>query len=194
MKTGILGGTFDPIHVGHLIIAEVVRSDFPLDRILFMPTANPPHKKDLKLTDKNIRLRMVELAICKSPYFVVLDEEIKRGGISYTIETIKQLKSLELWSEDELYLILGADSLIDLKTWKDPEDIIKSINILVVARPGYDIRKADERFRRHTIIIHSPLIDISSSEIRQRIKEDKSIHYLVPDKVEAFIQKEGLYR
>lgn len=193
MKTGLFGGTFDPIHIGHLIIAETVRSDFVLDRVLFIPAQIPPNKVNRILSAAQIRLKMVELAIDGYSYFDVSDVEIQRGGVSYTVETVHWFKETEEWGKDELFLIVGSDSLLEMKSWKDPGGILQKIQTLVVGRPGFDIEKAEESFRRRVKRVYTPFINISSTEIRQRVRSGKSIHYWVPEKVEVYIRKKGLY-
>ena len=193
MKIGLFGGTFDPIHFGHLIVAETVRSDFGLDRILFIPAAIPPHKIKTSLSPASLRLAMVKLALEKVPYFEASDIEIKRGGISYTVDTVRWFWESDDWEGNEFYLLIGSDSLLELGTWKDPDKILERIPILVMGRPGFDFEKAEKRFQKKIVPVEVPLIDISSSEIRRRVKERKSIRYWVPEKVEKYIKQKGLY-
>lgn len=193
MRTGIFGGTFDPIHMAHLTIAETLKSDFPLDRILFIPAFNPPHKERVVGCPED-RFRMVQLAIQDNPNFFISDIELERGSISYTIDTISLLNQSEKWCNDEFFLIIGADSLIEIETWKQPEQILNRLTTLVIERPGFDIQELNEKYRQKVILVPAPFIDISSSTIRKRIHENKSIRYWIHEKVEAYIHENGLYR
>lgn len=194
MRVGIFGGTFDPIHVGHLIVAETVRSDFPLDRVVFLPAALPPHKEAQDVTPAELRLRMCRAAIDGCTGFDVSDLEIRSGGVSYTIDIVYRMSASEEWKKHELYLLLGMDSLVDLGTWKDPEALLRRIPVLVAGRPGSDASDADPSFLRSVTFVEAPMIDISSSEIRRRVREGRSIRHRVPDGVEALIREQGLYR
>jgi len=193
MRIGLFGGTFDPIHIAHLIVAETVRSDFSLDRIFFIPAALPPHKGRKRLTPIRARLEMLHLAVEGQSGFFVSDVEMQRGEVSYTIDTVRWFQEREEWAGDDFYLILGGDSLLELGTWKDPEQILDTIPILVVRRPGFDMDRVEERFLKRVVFVNAPFVAISSTEIRQRVHEGKSIRYWVPDKVEAYIRREGLY-
>ncbi len=193
MKIGLFGGTFDPIHFGHLIIAETVRSDFGLDRILFIPAAVSPHKAKTSLSPAPLRLTMVELALENTLYFEASDVEIKRGGFSYTVETVQWFQESDNWKGNEFYLLIGSDSLLELGTWKDPDKILGKIPILVMERPGFDSGKAEKQFQKRIVPVKVLFIDISSSEIRRRVKEGKSIRYWVPEKVEEYIRQKRLY-
>ncbi len=193
MRTGLFGGTFDPIHTGHLIVAETVRSDFKLDRILFIPAEKPPHKRDSYLSPSTVRLKMVELAISRHPNFEISDVEIQRGGTSYTVDTVRWFLESKEWRKDVLYLIVGSDSLLEMETWRDSTIILEKIQTLVVERPGFDWEKGDKRFLKKVTLVQIPLVDISSTEIRRRVREGKSIRYWVPEKVENYIQRKGLY-
>ena len=166
-----------------------MRSDFPLDRIIFIPAGIPPHKEDGVLSAAKVRVEMVKAAIEGYPYFEISEWEIRRKKVSYTIDTIRHF----LQWEDELFLIIGADCLLELDTWKDPEWILGEIQTLVVGRPSFKIEDGEERFRKGVTFVQTPLIEISSSEIRQRIRGGKSIRNWVPDKVEEYIRQKGLY-
>ena len=194
MRIGLFGGTFDPLHIGHLIIAETVHSDFSLDQIIFIPAAVSPHKVGKNLSPADIRLEMVRRTIDHCTHFNVSDVEIQNEKISYTVDTVRWFREAEQWHHDELYLLIGSDSFLELNTWKDPELILEQVHMLVVGRPGFEIQTVEERFRDNVTIIDGPLIDISSSEIRQRVQLGKSIRYWVPDCVEKIISQKGLYR
>ena len=199
MRIGLIGGTFNPIHHGHLILSEYVRENFQLDKVIFIPTGLPPHKAELAVENPEIRLEMARLGIESNCFFNVSDIETYREGISYTIDTIMELKKLHL--NDQLYFIIGADSLFQLPTWKDYEKLISTTNIIVVNRPGGDnnliedkIKEYEDLFGGNIIEVKSPLIEISSSDIRNRVKNGKSIKYLVPQKVEEYILQKSMYK
>ena len=194
MKIGLFGGTFDPIHIGHLVLAETVCNDVGLDQIVFILSGNPPHKNQQYLSHSQLRLDMVKLAIKKNPLFEVSDIEVRNKKISYTIDTIQWFQNTPGWKGNFFYLLIGADSLLDIGTWKEPEKILNQIKTLVVSRPGYDMECVDEVFRRRVTFIDTPYIGISSSEIRQRVHTNRSIRYWVPREVESYIYNKGLYR
>ena len=188
MKIGILGGTFNPIHIGHLILAEETREKIGLDKIIFIPTYFPPHKEGSDIAKASHRLAMVKLATSDNPKFSVSDLEIKRDGRSYTIDTIKELKAL--YPQDELNFIIGSDLLEYLDEWKDLDEIIKLVKFIVATRPGYPL----EKIPVHIATIPIRAVDISGFEIRKAVKENKSFRYLVPLRVYDYINKERLYR
>ena len=199
MKIGLIGGTFNPIHHGHLILSEYVRENFQLDKVIFIPTGLPPHKSATVVEKPEIRLEMTKLAIERNQFFSVSDIETYREGISYTIDTITELKNL--YPNDQLYFLIGADSLFELPTWKYYDKLISKTNIIVVNRPGgannligAKIKEYEDQFGGSIIEVKSPLIDISSSDIRNRVKDGKSIKYLVPNNVEEFILQKNLYK
>lgn len=188
MRIGILGGTFNPVHIGHLILAEEAREKLGLDRIIFVPTALPPHKEDLNIAPASDRLKMIKLAIGGNKYFTVSDMEIKRQGRSYTIDTLNELK--RRYGKDELYFIIGSDLLKYLDEWKDLAQIIKMVKFLAATRPGYPLEQIPNYIQ--TLAIRA--VDVSGFEVRQCVRENKSFRYLVPDKVFGYINKKGLYR
>jgi nicotinate-nucleotide adenylyltransferase len=188
MKVGILGGTFNPIHIGHLILAEEVREKLGLQKIIFVPTYLPPHKDNSDIAPPAQRFAMVKLAIKGSKYFLASDMEIKRDGRSYTIDTLKEFKIR--YPQDELYFIIGSDLLKYLNDWKDLDEIIKMVKFIVATRPGYPL----ERIPSHIATIPIRAVDVSAFEIRQAIKENRSFRYLVPDAVFKYINKKRLYR
>lgn len=198
MKIGLMGGTFNPIHMGHLIISEFLRITFPLDKVIFIPSGNPPHKNN-DIAESDHRIAMVKLATNSNPFFEVSSIELKRIGKSYTIDTVKKIKAL--YPDDELYFIIGSDSLLDLTTWKDFESLVTNINFLICGRPENTeesiIRKVEEltkKYNSNIIYIKGPLVEISSTLIRDRIKDEKSFKYLVPEKVENYIYENNLYK
>lgn len=188
MKIGILGGTFNPIHIGHLILAEEVREKLKLDRIIFVPTYLPPHKDNSDIALAKDRYNMIRLAIKKNKYFFVSNIEIKRNGKSYTIDTIKEFN--KVYPEDELYFITGSDLLKYLDDWKDLNDIIKMVKFIVATRPGYPLEKIPSYIA--TVAIRA--VDVSAFEIREAVKENKSFRYLVPETVFNYINKKRLYK
>ena len=188
MKIGILGGTFNPIHLGHLILAEEVREKLKLDKVIFVPTYLPPHKDNSEIAQASARLAMIKLAIKGNRYFLASDIEIKRDGRSYTIDTMREFK--RLYPEDELYFIIGSDLLKYLDDWKDLEEIIKMVRFIVATRPGYPL----EKIPSHISTVSIRAVDISGFEIRKAIKENKSFRYLVPESVRKYIHKKRLYR
>ncbi len=188
MKIGILGGTFNPVHIGHLILAEEAREKLGLDKIIFVPAALPPHKDNLNIAPANDRLKMLKLAIKGNKFFAVSDIETKRQGRSYTIDTLKELK--DKFSHDELYFIIGSDLLKYLNEWKDLGQIIKMVKFLAATRPGYPLQQLPPYIQ--TLAIRA--VDISGFEVRAQVKGNKSFRYLVPDKVFDYINKRKLYK
>ena len=192
MKIGVFGGTFNPPHLGHLIVAESARETLNLDKVFFIPCGSPPHKSSRSLIDSDRRMEMVTLAISGHRSFELSDLEIQRGGKSYTVDTLRVLTSL--YPRSELYLLIGIDNLLDLHTWKEPEEIFALSEVVAINRPGFDPADVRKDYLRRVTFLRSPNIDISSSEIRRKAKMGKSIRYLVPSAVEAYIAKHGAYR
>lgn len=193
MRIGILGGTFDPPHIAHLIFAQMVAEEEDLEKILFVLANLPPHKLSEPLSAVEHRLKMLELSLESNKLFDISDEEIKRGGISYSIDTIRSIKNRYSIGKEETIFIIGSDSLIELDTWKDPESILKESTVVVIKRYGYPVRKAREEYLRKVKMISLPQIDISSSEIRNRVRRGLSINYLVLPPVVDYIKRKGLY-
>jgi nicotinate-nucleotide adenylyltransferase len=189
MKIGILGGTFNPIHIGHLILAEEALSKLKLDKVVFVPTYIPPHKNIEGSIKPQDRLAMVELAIAGNPEFAVSSFEIGSKKTSYSIETLKEFR--KVYGEDAaLYFITGSDLLKDLFSWKNVNDIFKMSKFIVANRPGYPVTDVPKEVE--TVVI-TP-IEVSSEDIRRRVREGRSIRYLVPDKVRAFVVRHNLYK
>ncbi|MEM7456122.1 MAG: nicotinate-nucleotide adenylyltransferase [Planctomycetota bacterium] len=203
MRIGIFGGSFDPIHYGHLILAEHCLHQASLDEVWFIPAATAPHKeRGATMTDRQ-RTETIKMAIGGHPQFVFSDIEIKRGGISYTVDTLSEIK--EQRPEDELLLLIGKDSLDGFNTWKEPRRICELAVPVVVSRPSSGDGKPDltllekyvsperfQLFQQHTV--QSPLIEISSSEIRRRFESGESSRYLLPRGVEKYIETAGIYQ
>jgi nicotinate-nucleotide adenylyltransferase len=187
MKIGILGGTFNPIHIGHLILAEEAREKLGLDRIVFVPTHLPPHKDNSDIAPAMARFSMVRQAIKGNKHFDVSDIEIRRDGRSYTIDTIRALKLK--FPKDDLYFIIGSDLLTYLDAWKDLGEIIKMVKFIAATRPGYPLEKIPSYIQ--TVPIRA--VDVSGFEVRQCVKENKSFRYLVPESVYKFIVRRKLY-
>ncbi len=192
-RIGIMGGTFDPIHYGHLVTAEEVRVKFGLTDVFFVPSGNPPHKLDREVTHPEHRYLMTVLATVTNLFFSVSRIEIDREGPSYAIDTIAQFKSFA--GEDvDLYFITGADAFLSMDKWYKADELLKMCNFVAATRPGYPIEKLDTRFSRFIEIVEVPALSISSTDIRGRVKEGRSIKYLLPEAVEDYIFKNGLYR
>lgn len=185
-KIGILGGTFNPIHNGHLEIAKAAMEEFELSRVIFLTSGNPPHKKDRKILDAAIRHIMVKKAIENIDGFFACDYEVKKGDYSYTVNTLRHFK--ELYPEDEIYFIIGGDSLRDFDKWYKPEEIVRLCKLLVYDRDGGE---KDSDFAAQ---IHGKRIEISSTKIREMIKRGEDISGLVPDAVSGFIKRNNLYQ
>jgi len=199
-KIGISGGTFNPIHIGHLIIAETVRDKFGLDKVLFIPSGMPPHKNLGSVVCAEKRFDMVQRAVEGNPYFVASRIEIDRKGYTYTVDTMKKLR--EIYGNDtSLYYIIGADVLNDLLSWRSFEEVFKICEFIAVLRPGNDKKAFYNQMEylkdTYGVKIHfidAPLIEISSTEIRGRVKQGRSIKYLVPESVEEYIESNKLYK
>ncbi|MFL2078134.1 nicotinate-nucleotide adenylyltransferase [Marinilactibacillus psychrotolerans] len=185
-KIGVLGGTFNPPHLGHLIIADQVRDQLGLEKIIFLPSANPPHAKGKTTIDAKHRVRMVEKAIELESQFELDFTEINRGGKSFTFDTIKSLT--EQNPDIEYYFIIGADMVEDLPSWYKIDELVNLVQIVAVNRPQYSVETAFP-----LIFIDVPNIEISSSTIRQKISDQCSVKFLLPDKVLEYIEAEGLY-
>ena len=198
MKIGIMGGTFDPIHLGHLATAEAVRELFTLDEILFIPAARPPHKLGRKISNEIHRLAMTRLATRSNKFFKVSDMELKRTGLSYTLDTIDELHKT-FGSETELFFIIGADSLADLSRWHEAKKLVEKCHFIATTRQGIDIDFSAVRNYfgaaaiEHIHCVTTPGLEISSTDLRERIKSGRSIKYLVPEIVEEYILREELY-
>jgi len=194
MSICLFGGTFDPPHNGHIRIAASVREQLQIDTVLFIPAFIPPHKQRRSLSSTDDRLAMLKLAIAGNAGFEISEIETRRQGVSYSIDTIRAIKQARNLKRDELYFLIGADSLLELHLWKDPEKILTESRVLVAARPNFDLSRVRPDFRSKVEIIESPLMDISSSLIRERIKEGHSIRELVPPAVAAYIIEQRLYQ
>lgn len=198
-KVGIMGGTFNPIHNGHLFLAEHAYEQARLDYVLFMPTMNPPHKAGMTVAPAEHRINMVRQAIANNPKFVLSDLELKRPGITYTSDTLSVLKDEE--PDTEYYFIVGADSLMMMKYWMDPQTVFNLSTIVAGAREQSTQEQLEEqaRYLENTyngkiILLDMPLMEISSEYIRERLDGGNSIRYYVPDEVITYINENNLYR
>ena len=194
INIGLFGGTFDPVHIGHMIWAERVRELLGLEKVIFMPAGSPPHKHLPAVSDRRLRYQMVEAAISGNPYFELSPLEVKARRISFTVETLTELRRLYPDPDYELFLIIGADSLLDLENWKSPDRLFDFARVVVMNRPGFTLDQVESRYRRKIIFVEEPLIGISSTDIRRRVRNGDSIRYLVPENVEKFIREHGLYQ
>ncbi len=197
-KTGIMGGTFNPIHIGHLLLAENAKEAFGLDEILFVPSGLPYMKNGIEIADKWMRLEMTRLAVSDNPAFVLSSAEVEREGNSYTWETLELLREKE--PETEFFFIEGADSLFAMESWKNPEIIFRDCTILAAVRDGKDdddlreqIARLEKKYGARIGLIGMKEISFSSTDIRERIRNGRSIRYMVPDKVIEYIKKYRLY-
>lgn len=198
MRTGILGGTFDPPHIGHLLIAEESRSRLELDLVLFIPARQPPHKLNHPVTAFEHRLNMLRLALDSNPFFTLSLVEAERPGPSYTVDTLRELREKSS-AGDELYFIMGSDSLVELPTWHEPQELIRLCYLAVLRRPGFepDLKALEEiipGLTSRVVFIPAPPFEISSTEIHTRCEEGADIRYLVPNGVAGYIDEHGLYR
>lgn len=198
IKTGIMGGTFNPIHIGHLIAAEEVYLQLKLDRIVFIPTGNPPHKIKAEVVSSRERYEMTALAINKNDKFILSDIETNRKGLCYSYDTL--LKLNKLYPDNEFYFIIGFDTLKDLDSWKNICEVFKMCKFAVVNRENKEFEMIEEikskkaTYGADIVMVHIPSIDISSTDIRNRIKKGQSIRYMVPDEVYNYIIENRLYR
>lgn len=198
-KIGIMGGTFDPIHIGHLVTAEAVRIEYLLDKVIFIPAANPPHKQDQQVTPAMHRYIMTVMATNSNPYFFVSDIELERPGLSYTIDTVTRLIG-RFGAQTDFYCITGADAIQELPTWEKVHELLALCHFIAATRPGC-ISTLDDvityfgsQGRKRIHRLATPELEISSTDIRDRVKNGLSIKYIVPESVETYILKEGLYR
>jgi nicotinate-nucleotide adenylyltransferase len=198
-RVGVLGGTFDPIHYGHLAAAEECRVALELDVVLFMPAGQPPHKRRLSVSSAVDRVRMVELAIGSNRHFALSRIDVDRAGPSYTVGALDQLRR-ELGPESQLWFVMGADSLADILTWREPERLLQLARLAVVNRPGAP-DPAPERLeaelpgaRARIDVVEIPDLAISATDLRRRVAKGRPIKYQLPEAVEQYVQERGLYR
>lgn len=199
IKKAIFGGTFDPIHNGHIHIAYEALYKLNLDEIIFMPSGNPPHKLENEITDAAVRYDMVTKAVEKEPKFVVSDYEINSSDLSYTYKTLCHFNEIE--KNTEWYFLTGLDCLMDIEHWNNPEGIFKLCKFIVFNRPGFNMdsvriqrENVEKKYSAHIIFLDAPLLDISSTGIRENIKMGRNVSYLISETVYDIIRKYNLYR
>lgn len=199
LKTGVFGGTFDPVHIGHLAVAERVRSDLSLDRVILVPTNKSPFKLGQVTSSGEHRLNMLRLATRDNPHFTASDIELRRGGTSYTVDTLEALNNL--YPNDEFYFIMGMDSFLELNGWKDVGRLVELSQLVVVTRPGYELPREQRKLLalpaevwRRTRFLEVPGLDIAATEIRDRLNKGQSVRYLLVPEVESYIHENGIYR
>jgi len=199
---GLMGGTFDPIHLGHLLTAEEVRIQFGLDQVIFVPSGNPPHKGARRISDQEHRYLMTVLATIANPYFTVsrFELELAPGTVSYTIDTVRYFHEY-FRNKCRLYFITGADAILEILTWKDYRELLSICTFIAVTRPGYGLDKLTETIAGSCPealpaihLLEIPAVAISSTLIRRRVAEGKSVKYMAPESVAQYIVKSGLYR
>ncbi|MGY0372431.1 nicotinate-nucleotide adenylyltransferase [Clostridium sp. JNZ J1-5] len=198
-RKGIFGGTFDPIHNGHLHVAYEALYDLGLDKIIFVPSGNPPHKTEKLVTDSEIRYELVKKAIEDEKRFDVSSYEIHKSGLSYTYETLEHFNKIE--PDTEWYFITGTDCLMELNSWKNINRILNSCRFVVFNRSGYNRseimeqkKQLEKKYNAEIVYLDIPILDISSTNIRNKIREEKNISYLIPKKVERLLEKMNLYK
>ena len=198
MNIGVLGGTFDPVHKGHLIVAEEAKTRLNLDEVIFVPAGQPWLKADIPISPAEHRLQMLRLAIADKPHFKLSTIEIERAGASYSVDTIAELQG-QLGNGDELFFILGWDSLAELSQWREPKRLIKMCYLVAVPRPGYPrpklkaLEASIPGISQRVMLLDEPYIDISASAIRDRVARGLSVRHLVPEAVNRYIKEHGLY-
>ena len=193
MKTCLFGGTFDPPHFGHLIVAQTIFEAEHFDKIVFVPAHIPPHKKEQKISSVALRLEMLKIATKDNPNFEISDIELKRGGISYSLETIHTYKEQTGLDREDLYYLIGSDSLKQFQTWQNPKAILEECQLIVAIRPGFRPSDIPNWILAKVQFANIPRIEISSTQIRARWVEDKTIRYMVTQPVWTYINKHNLY-
>ncbi|MBN1193434.1 MAG: nicotinate-nucleotide adenylyltransferase [Coriobacteriia bacterium] len=190
-----MGGTFDPVHYGHLVAAEEALVQFNLDRVVFMPTGEPARKSDRRVTPAEHRYLMTVIATASNPDFTVSRLEVDRPGVTYTVDTMMQLRTIH-GPETELFFITGADAVLDILTWKDSDSLADVCTLIAATRPGYDLCRFEQKpgpgaLRVETMEV--PALAISSTDIRSRVAAHKPVRYLLPEAVAAYVRKNRLY-
>jgi len=193
VKTCLFGGTFDPPHFGHLIVAQTIFEAEHFDKIVFVPAHIPPHKNERKISSVALRLEMLKIATMDNPNFEISDIELKRGGISYSLETIHTYKEQTGLDREDLYYLIGSDSLKQFQTWQNPKAILEECQLIVAIRPGFRPSDIPNWILAKVQFANIPRIEISSTQIRARWVEDKTIRYMVTQPVWTYINKHNLY-
>jgi len=195
-KLGVMGGTFDPIHYGHLVTAEEALQQFDLDEIVFVPTGRPWMKEHGEVSPAEDRYLMTVIATASNPRFRVSRMEVDRDGPTYTVDTLRRLKD-EAGDAVDLFFVTGADAVLEIFQWKEPQDLFDLAHFIAATRPGYDIASFEAHApERHpgVTVMNIPALAISSTDIRERVQQGRPIRYLVPEGVNSYVQKAGLYR
>ena len=195
LRLGLMGGAFDPIHFGHLFIAEAAAEKFGLDKVLFVPSGRPPHKRRLGSAGAEDRYAMTKLAIASNPKFAISHIELDRTGYSYSVDTVSAFLQ-EFGMDTQIYFITGADAILDVATWYEAEKLLYMCRFIAATRPGFDLNgllKLPEHWREKISQMETPLLEISSTDIRSRVAEGRTIKYLLPEEVEEYIYSHGLY-
>ena len=195
-RLGVMGGTFDPIHYGHLVTAEEALWQFDLNEVVFVPTGQPWMKADREVTQVEHRYLMTVIATASNPRFSVSRIEVDRAGPTYAVDTLQELRRM---AEDniELYFITGADAMLEILQWKDPEEVLSLAHVIAATRPGYDLPRFEEKApagHPRVSVMQIPALSISSTDIRRRVREGEPIRYLLPEGVHTYIRRTGLYR
>jgi nicotinate-nucleotide adenylyltransferase len=193
-RIGVMGGTFDPVHYGHLFAAEAARTEAGLDRVIFVPSGSPPHKSYHAMAPAEDRFEMTRLAIAGNPYFEISRVETDRRGASYTAETLEAVSRGS--GGADLFLITGLDAALDIPNWYEPLKILSLCTVIVVARPGYirdKIGMLDDVLRKSLLLLDTGMIDVSATDIRNRAREGRCVRYMTPDAVWKYIMEKNLY-
>jgi nicotinate-nucleotide adenylyltransferase len=193
MRIGIYGGTFDPVHLGHLIVAEQARFELQLQRVFFVLTPNPPHKPATTISPVVHRLNMLKLALSDHPHFELSTVELERPGVSYTVDTLRHYRAQPEFVAAEFFLIIGSDSMLEFKNWREPLAITRMAKLAVYSRPGLDLHRVAPEFLQEIHVIEGPQMEISATDIRERCRRGLSIRYLVPESVRNYIVENDLY-
>ena len=194
-RLGVMGGTFDPIHHGHLVAAEEALWQFGLDEVVFVPTGQPWMKQDREVSSAEDRYLMTVVATASNPRFSVSRVEVDRDGPTYTVDTLRSLA--DLYPGDELFFVTGADAVLEIFKWKDTDEVLRLAHVIAATRPGYDLTEFERGTpteNPHVSVMDVPALAISSTDIRRRVHEGLPIRYLVPEGVKTYIDKAGLYR
>ena len=198
-RLGIMGGTFDPIHYGHLVTAEGARYELGLEKVIFIPAGRPPHKPNYHITEPWRRYDMTGLAVASNPFFLASPQEVERPGPSYTIDTVRATS--HLYPEAQIYFITGADAVLEILTWKNVEQLLSICGFIAATRPGYRLDELWARLdglpqslKQNIFCMEVPALAISSTDIRQRVRDGRPVKYLLPEPVEDYISKNHLYR
>lgn len=195
MRLGVMGGTFDPIHYGHLVTAEEALQQFALDEVLFLPTGTPWMKEHVVVSPSEDRYLMTVIATASNPLFRVSRLEVDRDGPTYTAETLRSLQA-EMGPEADLFFITGADAVLEIFQWKESDELFGLAHFIAATRPGYDIAAFEAQSTAHPgiTVMNVPALAISSTDIRERVGLGRPIRYLVPEGVKSYVEKAGLYR